>query len=64
MKQMIKNLTAIAVLSFTLSFVIGLSASVMYQEHQSLKPIMAAQEQPSAAEDTLLAELSVPADAF
>ena len=44
MKQTLKNLTAIAVLSFTLSFVTAMSASMMYQEHQTLKPYIAAQQ--------------------
>ena len=37
-----KNLTFIAVLSFTLSFVTGMSATVMYQEHQALQAFQAA----------------------
>lgn len=36
-----KNLTFIAVLSFTLSFVTGMSATVMYQEHQALQAFQA-----------------------
>ena len=36
-----KNLSFIAVLSFTLSFVTGMSATIMYQEHQSLQTFMA-----------------------
>ncbi len=44
MKQTIKNLFAIAALTFTLSFVTGLSASMIYQEHQALQPFLAAQE--------------------
>ena len=41
MKMTLKNLSAIAVLSFTLAFVTGMSATIMYQEHQALKPFMA-----------------------
>ena len=41
MKLTLKNLSAIAALSFTLSFVIGMSATIMYQEHLALKPFMA-----------------------
>lgn len=41
MKMTLKNLSFIAVLSFTLSFVTGMSATIMYQEHQALKPFMA-----------------------
>ena len=41
MKMTLKNLSAIAVLSFTLSFVTGMSATIMYQEHLTLKPFMA-----------------------
>ena len=37
-----KNLTFIAVLSFTLSFVTGMSATIMYQEHQALQAFQAA----------------------
>ena len=33
----LKNLFFIAVLSFTLSFATGMSATIMYQEHQSLQ---------------------------
>lgn len=43
MKCTLKNLSAIAVLSFTLSFVTGMSATIMYQEHMALKPFMAAE---------------------
>ena len=43
MKLTLKNLSAIAALSFTLSFVIGMSATIMYQEHVALKPFMAAE---------------------
>lgn len=41
MKMTLKNLSAIAVLSFTLAFVTGMSATIMYQEHLTLKPFMA-----------------------
>lgn len=41
MKYTLKNLSAIAVLSFTLSFITGMSATIMYQEHLALKPFMA-----------------------
>ena len=43
MKMTLKNLSAIAVLSFTLAFVTGMSATIMYQEHVALKPFMAAE---------------------
>ena len=43
MKITLKNLSFIAVLSFTLSFVTGMSATIMYQEHVALKPFMAAE---------------------
>ena len=43
MKMTLKNLSFIAVLSFTLSFVTGMSATIMYQEHVALKPFMAAE---------------------
>ena len=36
MKLTLKSLSIIAVLSFTLSFVTGMSATMMYQEHKSL----------------------------
>ena len=41
MKMTLKNLSFIAVLSFALSFVTGMSATIMYQEHMALKPFMA-----------------------
>ena len=41
MNMTLKNLSAIAVLSFTLAFVTGVSATIMYQEHLALKPFMA-----------------------
>ena len=41
MKMTLKNLSMIAVLSFALSFVTGMSATIMYQEHLTLKPFMA-----------------------
>lgn len=41
MNMTLKNLSAIAVLSFTLAFVTGMSATIMYQEHLALKPFMA-----------------------
>ena len=41
MKMTLKNLSAIAALSFTLAFVTGMSATIMYQEHLTLKPFMA-----------------------
>ena len=41
MKLTLKNLSMIAVLSFALSFVTGMSATIMYQEHMALKPFMA-----------------------
>ena len=44
MKITLKNLFFIAVLSFTVSFATGMSASLMYQEHQSLKPFMTTQQ--------------------
>ena len=37
MKLTFKNLFAIAMIAFTVSFATGMSASLMYQEHQSLK---------------------------
>lgn len=40
MKCTLKNLTAIAALSFTLAFCTGMSATIMYQEHMALKPFM------------------------
>ena len=43
MKLTLKNLSFIAVLSFTLAFVTGMSATIMYQEHVALKPFMAAE---------------------
>lgn len=43
MKHFICHLSAMAVLAFTLSFVTGMSVSLMYQEHQALKPFIAAQ---------------------
>ncbi len=43
MKQFVSNLAAIAAVAFTLSFFTGMSVSVMYQEHQTLKPFIAAQ---------------------
>lgn len=53
MNLTIKNLFTIAVLTFTLSFVTGMSASMIYQEHQSLKPFIAAQE--TTSQDVLIA---------
>ncbi len=44
MKQTFKTLAAIAMITFTVSFATGMSASLMYQEHQSLKPFIAAQQ--------------------
>lgn len=44
MKLTLKNLTFIAILSFTVSFATGMSASLMYQEHQSLKAFMTTQQ--------------------
>ena len=41
MKLTLKNLSAIAALSFTLAFCTGMSATIMYQEHLALKPFMA-----------------------
>ena len=41
MKMTLKNLSAIAALSFTLAFVTGMSATIMYQEHVALIPFMA-----------------------
>ena len=41
MKMTLKNLSFIAALSFALSFVTGMSATIMYQEHMALKPFMA-----------------------
>ena len=41
MKLTLKNLSMIAALSFTLAFVTGMSATIMYQEHLTLKPFMA-----------------------
>ena len=43
MKMTLKNLSAIAALSFTLALVTGMSATIMYQEHMALKPFMAAE---------------------
>ncbi len=43
MKQFVYNLVAIAAVAFTLSFCTGMSVSLMYQEHQALKPFIAAQ---------------------
>ena len=43
MKMTLKNLSMIAVLSFALSFVTGMSATIMYQEHLALKPFMVAE---------------------
>ena len=40
MKLTLKNLSAIAALSFTLAFCTGMSATIMYQEHMALKPFM------------------------
>lgn len=37
----LKNLFFIAVLSFTVAFATGMSATIMYQEHKALKPFMA-----------------------
>ena len=39
----LKNLFFIAVLSFTLSFATGMSATIMYQEHQSLQAFQTTQ---------------------
>ncbi len=66
MKHTIKTLTAVAALSFTISFATGLSASIMYQEHQSLKPIIAAQETiiETKAIDVLYAEASDDSNVF
>lgn len=50
MKQFVSNLAAIAAIAFTLSFFSGMSVSLMYQEHQTLKPFIAAQE--AVQEDT------------
>lgn len=44
MKQFACNLFAMAAVAFTLSFCTGMSISLMYQEHQTLKPFIAAQE--------------------
>ena len=52
MKLTLKNLSFIAVLSFALSFVTGMSATIMYQEHMALKPFMAVE----MAVDDLIAE--------
>ena len=41
MKITLKNLSMVAALSFALSFVTGMSATIMYQEHLALKPFMA-----------------------
>ena len=41
MKMTLKNLSAIAVLSFTLSFLTGMSATIMYQEHKALQSFTA-----------------------
>ncbi len=38
----LKNLFFIAVLSFTVSFATGMSATIMYQEHQALQAFQAA----------------------
>lgn len=45
MKQTLKQLTAIAMITFVVSFSTGMSASLMYQEHQALKAFTAAQQQ-------------------
>ena len=37
----LKNLFFIAVLSFTVSFATGMSATIMYQEHQALQAFQA-----------------------
>ena len=39
MKVSLKNLAMIGVLSFTLSFVTGMSATIMYQEHMAAEVI-------------------------
>ena len=52
MKLTLKNLSFLAVLSFTVSFVTGMSATIMYQEHMALKPFMAVE----LAMDDLTAE--------
>lgn len=44
MKQFVCNLFTIAAVAFTLSFCTGMSISLMYQEHQTLKPFLAAQQ--------------------
>ena len=43
MKLTLKNLSFIAVLSFTLSFITGMSATIMYQEHMALEAFMTAE---------------------
>lgn len=55
-KQTMKQLTAIAALSFTLSFFTGLSASLIYQEHRSIQTIIAAQEEAGEGGETLFAD--------
>ena len=52
MKLTLKNLSFLAVLSFTVSFVTGMSATIMYQEHMALKPFMATE----LVADDLIAE--------
>lgn len=42
----LKNLSAIAAISFTLAFCTGMSATLMYQEHMALKPFIAVQTLP------------------
>lgn len=61
MKMTLKNLSAIAVLSFTLAFVTGMSATIMYQEHLALKPFMAVEmvmDDLSAETDTATIDFS------
>ena len=43
MKLTLKNLSFIAVLSFTLSFATGMSATIMYQEHKALQAYQTAE---------------------
>lgn len=54
MKQTLKQLAAIAMITFVVSFSTGMSASLMYQEHQALKAFTAAQQLELSAEtDTI-----------
>lgn len=62
MKQFVLHLTAIAALAFSISFFAGMSVSMMYQEHQALKPFIAAQE--AVMEDVLSAAVETTTPDF